>query len=206
MKRLIHLIISLICVNLLYAQSNNGTNIIGDDAVWDDGYKLVYMIDGIVYKTMSLKSGVSITPEPAPAKEGYTFSGWSVIPDTMPANDIEITGSFTVNKYLFMVLVADEVVYSDSIAYGTHLKDYLDLIIRNGIDLTQWEWYNQMESVTMPAHDVIINAVRDAVLPVFMDTDNSSIFDLTGRRIKVDDITSLPSGIYIRNGRKFIVR
>ena len=58
----------------------------------------------------------------------------------------------------------------------------------------------------MPAHDVIINAVRDVVLPVFMDTDNSAVFDLTGRRIQVDDISTLPSGIYIRNGRKFIVR
>ena len=32
---------------------------------------------------------------PTPTKEGYTFSGWSNIPKTMPANDVTITGSFT---------------------------------------------------------------------------------------------------------------
>ena len=32
------------------------------------------------------------------------------------------------------------------------------------------------------------------------------IYDLTGRRIEVDDISTLPSGIYIRNGRKIVIR
>ena len=94
MKRIIYLMVSLLCVNLLYAQSNNGTNIIGDDAGWDEGYKLVYMVDGVVYKTVSLESGVSITPEPAPVKNGYTFSGWSEIPSTMPAHNVTVTGFF----------------------------------------------------------------------------------------------------------------
>ena len=171
-----------------------------------NSYKLVYKVDGAEYKSMTLEYGSAITPETEPTKEGYTFSGWSEIPATMPANNVEITGSFTVNKYLLTVLVDDEVIYSDSIAYGTRLMDYLDYITKNGIDLTQWEWYSQIDKITMPAHDVIINAVRDVVLPVFMDTDNSAVFDLTGRRIQVDDITTLPSGVYIRNGRKFIVR
>ena len=124
----------------------------------------------------------------------------------MPAGNVEVTGSFTVNKYLLTVLVDDEVIYSDSIAYGTRLIDYLDLITKNGIDLTQWEWYSQIDTISMPSHDVIINAVRDAVLPIFMDAGSTTIFDLTGRRIQVDDTTNLPSGIYFLNGRKFIVR
>ena len=124
----------------------------------------------------------------------------------MPAHNVEVTGSFMVNKYLLEVLVDDEVIYSDSIAFGTRLIDYLDLIIQNGIDLTQWECYSQIDTITMPAYDVIINAVRDAVLPIFMDIDNSAIFDLTGRQIKADNISTLPSGIYFRKGCKFIVR
>ena len=171
-----------------------------------NSYKLVYMVDDSEYKSLTLKYGSTITPETEPTKEGYTFSGWSEIPATMPASNVEVTGSFTVNKYLLEVLVDDEVIYSDSIAFGVRLIDYLDLITQNGIDLTQWEWYSQIDTITMPGHDVIIHAVRDAVLPIFMDEDDTAIFDLTGRQIQVDNISTLPSGIYFRKGRKFIVR
>ena len=62
-------------------------------------HKIIYIVDGEVYKTYELKEGESITPEPAPTKEGYTFSGWSEIPATMPADDVIVTGTFEVNKY-----------------------------------------------------------------------------------------------------------
>ncbi len=58
-------------------------------------YTLTYIIDGDVYKEEKMAEGTEITPEPAPTKEGYTFSGWSDIPETMPANDVVVTGSFS---------------------------------------------------------------------------------------------------------------
>ena len=61
-------------------------------------FKLIYMVDGEVYKTVEIEEGAAITPEPAPTKEGYEFSGWSTIPATMPAEDVTITGTFTKNK------------------------------------------------------------------------------------------------------------
>ncbi len=61
----------------------------------DTKYTLTYKVDGEVYKTYDLLEGAVITPEPAPTKEGYDFSGWSTIPATMPAEDVTITGTFT---------------------------------------------------------------------------------------------------------------
>ena len=61
----------------------------------DTKYKLTYKVDGEVYKTYDLLEGTAITPEAEPTKEGYDFSGWSTIPATMPAEDVTITGSFT---------------------------------------------------------------------------------------------------------------
>lgn len=58
-------------------------------------YTLTYIVDDVVYKTYELYEGDAITPEPAPTKEGYTFSGWNEIPTTMPANDVVVTGTFT---------------------------------------------------------------------------------------------------------------
>ena len=61
----------------------------------EPSYTLTYMLDGTKYKEYSFQEGENITPEPAPTKEGYTFSGWSEIPETMPAHDVTVTGSFT---------------------------------------------------------------------------------------------------------------
>lgn len=63
-----------------------------------DMYTLSYVVDGIEYKTYKLGYGEAITPEEEPTKEGYTFSGWSEIPETMPAHDVTITGTFTKNS------------------------------------------------------------------------------------------------------------
>ena len=171
-----------------------------------NSYILTYKVDGEVYRKDTLNYAAAVTPLTAPTKEGYTFSGWSEIPQTMPANDMEVIGTFVVNKYLLQVLIDGEEVYSDSIAFGTKLADYAALITEQGIDLSQWEFYDQIETVTMPAHDVIINAVRDGIMPVMIDKENTVIYDLTGKRVEADDINALPDGIYIINGRKYQVR
>ena len=61
-----------------------------------NSYDIVYKVDGEVYTTETYEFGATVTPVAAPEKEGYTFSGWSAIPATMPANDVEVTGSFIV--------------------------------------------------------------------------------------------------------------
>lgn len=62
-----------------------------------DKYKLKYQIGDEVVKTIELVYGSKILQTwtyLAPSKEGYTFSGWSEIPETMPAHDVTITGRF----------------------------------------------------------------------------------------------------------------
>ena len=63
-------------------------------------YTLTYKVDGTKYVEYSFQEGETITPEPAPSKGGYTFSGWSEIPETMPDHDVTITGTFIENTYL----------------------------------------------------------------------------------------------------------
>lgn len=171
-----------------------------------NSYKLTYKVDGQEYKSSIVKYGAQITAEPAPSKEGYTFSGWSEIPSTMPANDVVVIGKFTVNKYLLTVIVDEKEVFSEAIAYGTLLGEYINMLTEQGFDFTQWEWYDQIDKVTMPAQDLIIYAVPDAVLPIFMDTDEVVIYDLMGQKIEAESINTPPSDIYIINGRKYKVR
>lgn len=58
-------------------------------------YNLIYTIDGNEYKSYEIEYGSAITPEAAPTKDGYTFNGWSEIPEKMPSHDVTITGTFT---------------------------------------------------------------------------------------------------------------
>ncbi len=81
-------------------------------------YNLIYVVDGEVYKKDVIKQGMAIVAEDNPTKEGYTFSGWSGIPDTMPANDVTITGSFTANKYKVTYIIDGEVFATDYAEYG----------------------------------------------------------------------------------------
>ena len=57
-------------------------------------FNVVYYVDGEEYASYELEVGAVIVPEPEPVLEGYTFSGWSEIPETMPADDVIVKGSF----------------------------------------------------------------------------------------------------------------
>ena len=58
-------------------------------------YKLTYFVDGELYKVVEVKCDEAITAEPDPTKKGMTFSGWSIIPEKMPAKDVTVTGTFS---------------------------------------------------------------------------------------------------------------
>ena len=57
-------------------------------------YKLVFILDDEVYKTLYLEEGESIIPELIPTKDGYIFSGIYDVPSSMPDHDVIITGTF----------------------------------------------------------------------------------------------------------------
>ena len=58
-------------------------------------YTITYLVDGEVYATETLTYGSEIKLINEPTKEGYTFSGWSEAPATMPAEDVVIEGCFS---------------------------------------------------------------------------------------------------------------
>ena len=114
-------------------------------------YILTYMVDGKEYKTVSYDYGDAITPEPAPTKEGYTFSGWSEIPATMPAHDVTITGTFTINKYKLMYMVDGAEYKSYEVEYGATITPETEPT-KEGYTFNGWSEIPE----TMPAHDVTV--------------------------------------------------
>lgn len=71
-------------------------------------FKLIYIVDGKEYKSKNVACGMVISPEEEPTKEGFTFSGWSEIPTTMPAKDVTVIGTFTAVDDIEEVIVDDD--------------------------------------------------------------------------------------------------
>ena len=119
-----------------------------------NSYKLTYIVDGEEYKSYEVEYGGAITPEPLPVKEGYTFSGWSEIPATMPAHDVIVTGTFAVNKYKLIYMVDGEVYKSFELEFGSVIIPELKPV-REGYTFTGWSWI----PTKMPAEDVTVTGM-----------------------------------------------
>ena len=96
-------------------------------------FKLTYLVDGEEYKSYDIEYGAPITPEPAPTKDGYIFSGWSDIPETMPANDVTVTGNFT-RISVFMDDVAYELI-GDAVVIGKSENAKGDVKIESSVEI-----------------------------------------------------------------------
>ncbi len=113
---------------------------------------ITYMVDGEVYQTEEYESGDAIIPLEVPTKEGYTFSGWSEIPETMPAHDVTVTGSFTINKYKVTYMVDGIEYASTNVEYGAAIMPN-EIPIKEGYSFSGWTDLPE----TMPAHDVTVS-------------------------------------------------
>ena len=114
-------------------------------------YNLTYKVDGEEYKTSSVAYGTTLTAEAEPTKEGYTFGGWSEIPETMPAHDVTVTGTFTINKYKLTYTVNGEEYKNYEVEYGATITPESEPT-KEGYTFSGWSEIPE----TMPAYDVTV--------------------------------------------------
>ena len=165
-------------------------------------YKVTYLLDGSEYKTESVIYGGEIPTLDNPEKEGYTFSGWSEAPKTMPANDVTITGSFTINSYTITFMVDNVVFHTESVLFGEKIPTISNPEKEN-FEFIGWEGLPE----TMPAHDVTVTAtfkevVVDAIHSV-QTKRHQKVYNLSGQKV---NSTGLRRGLYIINGRKVLIK
>ena len=124
-----------------------------------NSYKITYKIAGDYfannnYKEETLEYGAQIIPEANPTQEGYTFSGWSEIPETMPAHDVVVEGSYTKNSYKITYKIVGDYFANNN--YKEETLEYGAQIIpeanptQEGYTFSGWSEIPE----TMPAHDV----------------------------------------------------
>lgn len=114
-------------------------------------FQLTYIVDGEPYKIICLDYGTKIIAEMEPEKQGYTFSGWSEIPAKMPAKNVTVTGSFTINKYRLIYMVDDEIYRTYDIDYGAVITSEAEPT-KEGYTFSGW---SEIPS-TMSSMDVIV--------------------------------------------------
>ena len=80
-------------------------------------FNLTYYVDGEIYKQYKHKYEDAITAEAEPTKKGYTFSGWSEIPSTMPSKHVDVTGTFSISR-----LAKEKVIYEVADTLNNYCK------------------------------------------------------------------------------------
>ncbi len=58
-------------------------------------YKLIVKIDGEEVERIPVLFGTAPSAPEAPEKPGFAFAGWEGLPETMPAEDVVVTGRYT---------------------------------------------------------------------------------------------------------------
>ncbi|MCH5178247.1 MAG: C10 family peptidase [Prevotellaceae bacterium] len=163
-------------------------------------HTVTFRVDDEIVSQQKLAAGELIGIPEVPEKEGYTFSGWSEVPDVMPDEDLEFDAYFIVNSYKLTYLVNGVV--------------YKELIVEYGAPITPEDVPNDDDHnytwdfvpATMPAHDVEVNAIITAVRSHVQESGEVEIFTLDGQRIgtlqKGINIIRTPNG----KTKKVIVR
>ena len=142
-------------------------------------YKLMYIVDGVEYKSSEIEFGSTIAAEENPTKEGYTFSGWSDIPETMPSSDVTITGRFTINTYTITYMVDNALLTTEEVTYGSTITPPASP--KEGYEIT---WNSH--PTTMPAYDVTIygSYISTGINGIYAEESDKKVYTPDGKRIQ----------------------
>lgn len=118
-----------------------------------NSYKLTFTLDGEDYADYIVDYGTPLTPEEVAEKEGYTFSGWRHLPDTMPAHDVEVSGTVDVDEYNICYIVDGEIFEDCPMLFGAEIS-HSPTPYKEGYSFAGWEGLPAI----MPSHDIEVSA------------------------------------------------
>lgn len=174
-----------------------------------NSYQLVYLLEGEEYHKEVVQYGAEITPLAAPEKEGHTFNGWDDLPETMPASDVTVTGTFSVNSYIVKFYLDGELYDTRKVQYGAAIP-LPEVTPAEGYAFSGWQDVPDV----MPAHDIdIYGTTIDTSIENLLEDGSSlkkvvNVYDLSGRLVRqqASTLKGLPRGIYLIGKQKIAVR
>ena len=193
-------------------------------AQWErNSYKLTWDVDGVKTESLVLYEA-SITKPDDPEKDGYTFAGWTPdVAETMPAEDVTYTATWTINQYSIAYDLAGGVLAEGETNPTSYTIESEDITLvnptREGYTFEGWIGTDLAE----PSLEVTIAkgsignrsytatwTVSTVIMTIPNDSKKVDVYDLNGRLIRRDiPVLSLkkelPSGIYIIHGKKVTI-
>ena len=178
----------------------------------DDGF-----IDETIMDVIKIKSGSTSPNMPYLIKAKTTGEKtFSVSNATLyPAEENSVDCSTTIAKYTFTGTY-NAIPSATMIANGYYAMGGGDLIQSDGSnDLKPYRWYMKVESrnpsynASNAAKTITINVIDDegetttGVEELQMTNYKSPVYDLNGRKVNENN---LKPGIYVKNGKKFVVK
>lgn len=129
-----------------------------------NSYKLTYLVDGDVYETINVKFNTAITPLEEPMRTGYTFSGWSEIPETMPAHNVDVTGTFTINKHELTFTLDGKEYQKATLVYNQRI-DYPEITCPEGYYVNWNSYYSYMpdKDLTIDGKTELMTSIRKTI-------------------------------------------
>ncbi len=141
--------------------------------------------------------GTEITAPEDPTREGYTFNGWDIaIPQTMPAEDLTITPSYSINTYTISFdTQGGTVIDHQSVTYDVLITLPIEPT-KEGYTFGGWYLDDQRQQLyqetTMPAEDFTLYArwLTNAYTITFDTQGGTSVTNITdeyGREVTIPD-------------------
>ena len=93
-------------------------NLVINGTLRADIHTITWKVNGEVVATTNAVYGAEIADYDYTAPTGYTFSGWTDKPATMPANNIEVNGTTTIKTYTVKWTINGEYYNSTEVKYG----------------------------------------------------------------------------------------
>lgn len=116
-------------------------------------YKITYYVDNVIVNVDEYKYGDKVTAYTYTPEAGASFGGWTTtIPETMPANDVNIYGTTSTNAYTVIFNINGEEYTRLSFNYGETVTAP-QYTVSEGYSFSGW---NLPE--TMPAENITLEA------------------------------------------------
>ena len=136
-----------------------------------NSYTITYNVNGEFYATQTYEYGAAVTAPEYTVPEGHTFSGWNV-PETMPAENLVLNATLTVNSYTITYNVNGEFYAAQTYEYGAAVTapEY-------ACEYTYYHFSGWAVPDTMPAHDASYDAVMTPYDGIEWYADELYLFD-----------------------------
>ena len=184
---------------------NHDVTYVGSYSV--NSYRLIYEVDGLVYRTDTIQYGSAITLADAPEKEGHTFIEWIGALDVMPAFNVTLMAKYSKNRYKVYYYVESSLVKTQNVMYGDAIPSYV--YAPTSPDVTFLGWIGETYE-TMPAHDVTYTANLSSDIHELVSNRLVDVYTIMGVEVmsgvSLEDVKQLlKRGIYIIDGKKVVI-